>query len=263
MSESIKAMTFNIRGARKSDGVNAWERRADLNRRVIEHYAPDFIGFQEFQRENLRYYRSNLSGYEWVLGPIYENRKPHAFNAIFYRPQSLELLDHGGFWLSETPEEFSGSWNTAQIRSANWARFRTANGAEFIHLNTHLDHKSVSARRKGTQLIIRELDAMGEIPLVVTGDFNAEPGAPIHNAFAKAGFSDAHKVLGHPPTRTFHRFRGPEFSPKRKDREWRIDWVLLRGGWEAHSCDVCHDCEPPIFPSDHYPVMAELALPAQ
>lgn len=261
MPETLKIMTFNIRGARKSDGANAWDRRADLNRRVIEHYAPDLIGFQEFQRENLRFYERNLSGYDWVLGPRYENRKPHAFNAIFYRPESLELRDHGGFWLSETPGEFSLSWDTAQARSANWARFRLPNSAEFVHFNTHLDHKSVAARRKGARLIVRQLDAMGETPLVVTGDFNAEAGAPVYSIFAEAGFGDAHRLVGNPPARTFHRFRGPEFSPKRKDREWRIDWVLVRGGWEVRSCSIIPDAEPPIFPSDHYPVMAELIPP--
>jgi len=263
MPETLKIMTFNIRGARKSDGVNAWERRADLNARVIERYAPDVIGFQEFQRENLRFYRERLSGYEWVLGPHYENRRPHAFNAIYYRPESLELLDHGGFWLSESPEEFSGSWETKQIRSANWARFRLSDGSEFVHLNTHLDHVSVAARRRGTRLIIRELEAMGRTPLVVTGDFNAEPGAPVYEIFAEAGFGDAHVAAVNPPARTFHRFRGPKFTPKRKDREWRIDWILTRSGWDVRSCSVIHDAEPPVFPSDHYPVMAELSLPEQ
>jgi endonuclease/exonuclease/phosphatase family metal-dependent hydrolase len=262
----LLVMSFNIRGARRRDGENAWERRARLNARVILQYGPDLIGFQELQRENARFYEKHLPGYERVLGPRYENRKPHAFNAIYWNPQRLRLLGKHGFWLSETPEEFSRSWDTAQVRSANLLRFRPLpDGPDFVHLNTHLDHKSVPARRRGARLIVDRLNASwGSLPTLVTGDFNAEPVSPVHRAFADTGFADAHLILGNPPTRTFHRFRGEGFNPKRKDREWRIDWVLVRdgasAGWDTRYCGIVRDCEPPLYPSDHYPVLARLAL---
>lgn len=264
-SEELRVMSFNVRGARRSDGKNAWEKRAALNVEVIERWAPDLIGFQEFQRGNREVYERELSGYESRPGPRYENRKPHAFNAIFWNPERLELLDAGKFWLSETPEEFSGAWDTAQKRSANWVRFRLRpEGVEFVHLNTHLDHKSVPARQKGTKLIVEKLDAMGAIPQVVTGDFNAEPGNAVHETFTEAGFEDSHVLAGNPRTNTFHRFEGDDFTPKKANREGRMDWVMIRDGdggkWSVDSCYVIRDCDPPVFPSDHYPVAARLQL---
>ena len=86
--------------------------------------APDLIGFQEYQKGNRETYDKKLAGYEYVLGPRYENRKPHAYNAIYWNPKRLELVDSGGFWLSASPEEFSDTWGTHQKRSANWSRFR-------------------------------------------------------------------------------------------------------------------------------------------
>lgn len=262
-NEELRVMSFNVRGAGRRDGKNAWEKRAALNVEVIKRWSPDLIGFQEFQRGNQKTYEKELPGYESILGPKYENKKPHAFNAVFWDAERLELLDSGGFWLSETPDSFSGAWNTAQRRSANWLHFRLIpEGREFIHLNTHLDHKSTPARQKGTKLIIEKLDAMDGVSQIVTGDFNAEPGKLVYETFMEAGFEDAHVRAGNPRTRTFHRFRGEDFAPKKSDREWRMDWVMIRDGgrWDVASCDVIHDCDPPVFPSDHYPVNARLFL---
>lgn len=258
-------MTFNIRGSQRPDGANAWRHRAPLNVRTIRRYSPDLIGFQEFQNGNLRTYKRELSAYEHTLGPEYENHRPYAHNAIFWNPSRLELLDSGGFWLSETPEKRSRSWQTNQVRSANWARFRLVeNGVEFLHLNTHLDHRSGEARMQGSKLITGKLAEMGNEPVVLTGDFNCNPGSKSYQIYARAGFSDAHLACGNPPSNTFHRFRGTDFRPKVSGREARLDWVLFRDGakarWEARSCRVVRDAEQPLYPSDHYPVVAELFL---
>lgn len=263
----LQVMTFNVRGSYHRDGRNAWRHRADLNVRVIRRYAPDLIGFQEFQGGNRRFYEANLSNYERLPGPEYENHPPRSRNEIYWNPGRLALVDNGGFWLSETPEKFSRSWNTHQVRCANWARFRLArDGTEFVHLNAHLDHKSVEARRQAASLIVRRLEGLdGRLPVLITGDFNAEPAFAVHRIFSDAGFSDTHLVAGEPPTRTFHKFQGDDFVPRRPDREGRIDWILSRDGtpeirWACASYRVVRDAEPPIYPSDHYPVLADVKL---
>lgn len=261
-------MTFNVRGSQHADGDNEWPRRARLNVDCIRGCSPDLIGFQEFQKGNLETYDSELPGYERTLGPGYENRRPFAHNAIYWDPHRLDLLDEGGFWLSETPGKRSRSWDSSHVRSANWARFRLPSGAEFVHLNTHLDHKSGHARVEGSRLILRSLDELtgGSLPALVTGDFNCNPGSRTYGLYESTGFSDSHRRVDNAPENTFHRFLGRDFRPKRPGGEARLDWVLVRDGsgerWEARSCSVVRDEEPPVYPSDHYPVVAELALEA-
>lgn len=265
MADSFKLMSFNVRGSQHKDSENAWKRRAPLNVRTIEKHAPDLIGFQEHQVGNRRVHDAELSGYERISGPRYENRKPHSHNAIYWRPDRLEMVERGGFWLSETPGEYSRSWEARHVRSANWARFRLQSGAEFVHLNTHLDHISGRARQQGARLILSRLEEAGDgLPVVLTGDFNCDPGSMTYEIFADAGFADAHLAAGNGKTNTFHRFRGEDFRPKNREREMRIDWVLLRdapenGPWTVYSCDVVRDAEPPVYPSDHYPVVARLS----
>ncbi|WP_119069056.1 endonuclease/exonuclease/phosphatase family protein [Rubrobacter indicoceani] len=261
--EELRVMTFNIRGALHPDGKNAWNRRAALNVDVIRCWKPDLIGFQEFQRGNLKTYKEHLPEYEKALGPRYQNGRPHAFNAVFWSASRMELLDASGFWLSETPDEFSGSWETRQIRSANLLRFRLPENREFVFLNTHLDHRSIPARQNGSKLITEKLEPHRDTPAIITGDFNAEPGKPAHGIFSEAGFKDTHLLCGNPPTKTFHRFEGESFGREAK-RELRMDWILVRDGpdarWTAIASHIVRDCDPPVFPSDHYPVTTRLQL---
>ena len=262
---SLRVMTFNVRGARFDDGPNRWSARADLNVRTLRQQAPDLIGFQELNSENLDVYREQFSGYRHVPGPPYNNTPEKAmYPAILWNPQHLDLLDSGGFWLSQTPERHSGSWNTDCIRSATWARllWREA-GLTFIHLNTHLDHVSEWARVEGTKLIVQQLEptrAEG-LPTIVTGDFNCMPNSTAHQLFLDAGFYDTYAATGHTqPRYTWHAFQGSSFA--RPDLADRMDWILTRDSQrrlDLQACEIVEDAEPPLYPSDHYPVVADIA----
>lgn len=272
-------MSFNIRGfSCRGDGINSWENRAALNVATIKRYAPDLIGVQELQKESLTTYREKLPRYAHILGPGAGKGAPHEFNAIFYDPTRLEVLDSGGFWLSETPDRHSSAWRTRGVRSANWAKFESPSaGFSFLHLNTHLDHMSSLARAKGSELILRKTMELQEdgLPAVLTGDFNCLPGSFPYRGFAENGFEDTFLAVGNEDDKdanTFHAFRGLRYfllrcgdrvRHGRKPR--RIDWILLNAGrqrvrTEAHEILRDRDMQSAIYPSDHYPILATLAL---
>jgi endonuclease/exonuclease/phosphatase family metal-dependent hydrolase len=261
---AFRAMTFNVRGDRFADAANVWPARADLNVRTILRHAPDLVGFQELAQGNLDIYRERLPGYQHILGPGYGNREPFQYPTILYRPERLRLLDAGGFWLSETPEVHSAAWDTDCIRSAAWARFALPEGGDVLALNTHLDHISAWARLEGARLIASRLPALAAgAPVVVTGDFNCPPGSPPYQALADVGLADAYRALhGDAARPTFHGFQGPAIRPRpgTDDTNDRIDWVLVRG-LRALACEIIEDAEPPLYPSDHYPVLADLEIP--
>lgn len=266
----LRVLTFNIRGAyHRNDGVNAWPERAALNVRIMRQYAPDLIGFQELQVGNLDVYREELPAYHAFLGPRAEFHEPHQFNAIFWNPARLEPRASGGFWLSTTPERFSADWDTNCLRAAAWVRFRCrVSGAEFLHLNTHLDHISALARREGSALILRQLAALAapDLAAIVTADFNCNPAQPPYRLFQEGGFADTFLVAGQaerPEAATFHGFAGADYALPERENSGRIDWILTRdGAWRIHTsaCAIIRDAEPPRFPSDHYPVLARLAF---
>jgi endonuclease/exonuclease/phosphatase family metal-dependent hydrolase len=194
---SIRIMSFNVRGSfRDRLKAQAWRNRAALNVATIKRCAPDLIGLQECQRGNLKAYKKRLPRYARVRGPRYGNAVHPDSNAILYDPERLNLLDSGGFYLSETPEKRSKSWGARVVRSANWALFGVLGTTlSLLHLNTHLDHESGLARREGSKLIIERVTELSnlreDVPaIVVTGDFNSRPGSPTYESFSEAAFVD-------------------------------------------------------------------------
>ncbi|MBZ0301447.1 MAG: endonuclease/exonuclease/phosphatase family protein [Anaerolineae bacterium] len=290
---SFKMMTFNIKGAFFHDGANDWAYRVPLNLALIRRCAPDLIGFQEVQTRNLETYRQELTEYAYALGPetARENSTGHGyFNAIYWNPARFELLAQGSFFLSRTPEVYSRDWGTSEVRGVNWVRLRDRDsGQGFLHLNSHFPHDAEDARQQSVGVIAQQLaDWRGDVPALLTADFNARardavavtledlpddlrawaargsipPAGVVHALLRQQGFRDAFDETGHrdaPPINTYHHFLGQTFPPL----GYRIDWILLLDGaqrWQARSCDILTDAEPPLYPSDHYPVLAEVAL---
>jgi endonuclease/exonuclease/phosphatase family metal-dependent hydrolase len=269
-------MSFNVRGSfHDTAKKNAWRNRADLNVATIARYAPTVIGLQESQRGNLAAYRRYLPRYTHIPGPKYGNIIPHDFNTILYDPERLEPLDTGGFWLSDSPERHSRSWDTRVARSATWALFRmSGTDLSILHLNTHLDHVSVLARQEGSKLIVGKTadisDRTGENPAVIlTGDFNARPGSRVYKNFTESGFLDTYLSVGNEDgeaSNTFHAFQGRLYqdpNPARKPR--RIDWILLKdleGRLRIGSHTIIHDADEDsgLFPSDHFPIIADFGF---
>jgi endonuclease/exonuclease/phosphatase family metal-dependent hydrolase len=272
-------MSFNVRGSfRDATKKNAWRNRASLNVATIERYAPDAIGLQESQRGNLATYRRRLPRYAHIRGPKYGNAFPYDSNAILYDPDKLRPLATGGFWLSETPERHSKSWGTRVARSATWALFVMA-GTDFsiIHLNTHLDHVSAPARMESSNLIVEKISELsartGANPTVIlTGDFNARPGSRIHKNLTGSGFVDTYLAVGNEDdegANTFHAFEGTRHHDKHPARSpRRLDWILLKDPEERlriESHRIIHDADEDsgLYPSDHFPIVADFGLRAK
>jgi endonuclease/exonuclease/phosphatase family metal-dependent hydrolase len=269
----LRIMSFNVRGSfRDHDTPHAWAERAGLNVETIRRRAPDVIGFQELQSGNVETYRERLPQYDHVPGPEYGNAAHPSLNAIFFDAERLRLLDSGGFWLSTTPERYSSSWASRAVRSANWAYFESANSKlSFLHLNTHLDHVSKQARVEGGRLILREIAELlrryGEnTPVLVTGDFNCRPWTPTYRGFVENGFVDTYLAAGNEDggdAHTFHAFKGARYRDARPGLgPRRIDWILLkvpRLRLRPVSHSIVQDHAGEKYPSDHYPVLADLA----
>jgi endonuclease/exonuclease/phosphatase family metal-dependent hydrolase len=250
-------MTFNIRGMGRDDGENQWRFRSDLNVETIQKYNPDLIGFQEVEAGNLDTYMVRLRDYEFVLGPRTGSHTGYCYSPISWQYNRLVSILNGGFWLSEDPTKPAFSWGTACYRSMAWTRFRIAeNGTEFIHVNTHLDHVSEKARVEGMRLILKQL-AEQQSPddtILVTGDFNCTPSSEVYGFMREQGFTDTFLAAGNKDDETANTFHG--FG--RSTTVERIDWIMLRDPskkFQVRSSEIIRDARPPLYPSDHYPVM--------
>jgi endonuclease/exonuclease/phosphatase family metal-dependent hydrolase len=278
---AFNVMTFNLRGSMfEIDGDNYWPHRADLNLRVIRQANPDLIGFQEYQSGNQASYDTGLTDYAYEQGPVtIDDSEFGMYNPIYWRRDRFHRRDGGAFYLSPTPDTWSYGWDTSLVRAATWVRLHdTTTHQDLIALNVHLDHLGEQARVEGARLVVRRLQALRDgLPVVITGDFNsrvwaiedaggvfppgleeeATPAGTVHQVFTHAGYQDTFLAVGHtdsPASNTFHNFQGIAYPAIGQ----RIDWVLV-DGFTPTDCTIIRTGEPPVFPSDHYPVMATLA----
>ena len=260
----LRVMSFNLRLDTPADGENAWPHRRDWVAGLIRFHAPDAIGVQEALAHMLTDLDARLPGFDRVGVGRADGRDGGEFSAILYRADRLDLLDSGTFWLSPTPElPGSRGWDAAIERVATWARFRDRRtGCRLLHLNTHFDHIGEQARQESARLIRRRLDSLaGELPVVVTGDLNAEPQSAPYRIFTRDTIAGA---IG-PLRDAFSASRGGHYGPtsswtafKAIEPGRRIDYVLVSPDLPVLQHAILPDSWDGRFPSDHLPVVAVL-----
>ena len=177
----LNVMTFNMRYDNPHDSANNWQFRRDRVARVIESQSIDIFGAQELLINQLNDLKGLLPGYAEVGVGRDDGAEAGEFNPVFYRADRFELLDWGTFWLSETPEQAgSKGWDGACNRLATWTVLRDCDGRELFFINTHLDHVGETARREGVSLLLERIARLSAgRPVVLTGDFNAEPESAV------------------------------------------------------------------------------------
>lgn len=255
----LRVMTFNVRLPAAQDGANDWEHRRDLLVETIARTRPDVIGTQELYKRQGDYVIAHLPVYAWV-GTDRRGGRSDEHMGVFYRRDRLNLVDFGNFWLSETPAvPGSISWGNLYPRMVTWALFEAkADGRRFYFYNTHFPYREEDgvARLKAAQRILDRIVALpADLPVILAGDFNTTPDSAVHALLGKTlkdARAAAPSIAG--PEATFHNFTG------KPDR--RIDWILLRGLQPVRVRTVT-DHRDSHYPSDHFPVIAELIWPTE
>lgn len=258
---ALRLMSFNLRRDVARDGAHRWEARKDAVAEIVLARRPHVVGTQEGLRSQLEDLDARLPGYARV-GRDRRGDGSDEHCAIFYETARLELLASGDFWLSDRPDRpGSATWGNELPRMATWARFadRADPGAPaFTVANTHLDHRSPRARRRSAALLAERVPGA-----ILIGDFNAVPGGAVHRDLTGHGWTDAHLASGRTPSGarwkraaaddpTFHGFTGRATH--------RFDWVLAPRRMRVLSHAVVRDRPQGRYPSDHWPVMADVDL---
>jgi exonuclease III len=87
-----------------------------------------------------------------------------------------------------------------------------------------------------------------------------------YGIFKDGGFLDSYAITANTNggrKNTFHGFEGEKFVTIEESASWRIDWVMVSNptqSLQVKSCQTIRTAAPPIYPSDHYPVIADLEM---
>lgn len=240
---TFSVMSFNLRFGLADDGENSWVNRQHAFPELFKKITPDFIGVQEannFQSS----FMDRLLPFHSFTGMYQNAPKSWQDNQIFYH-KNWKCLHSKRYFLSETPGIES------KLPESKWPRqciigLFEKNQTKLIHVNTHFDFKE-NIQQKSTELVLSFLSDFPEnIPVVITGDFNASPKSASHNIFLENDYQD---VFEDNHSYTHHGFTG-------KQSGGHIDWILYKGDITPSSSEIISEQFTGIYPSDHFPVVA-------
>ena len=276
----IRVMSFNIwdTGEPQPWEENpraAWSKRAPLIVQTIHRYNPTLIGFQEFSRHHWETLRDQLPEYAVCI----DSKGGEIGNMIFYRPDRFDLLDSGVFWLTHTPAEATPDWGLDYPLSVHWGLFKELeSGWPVLLMNTQYedgwDPNQIQMREEGSRIFLEQIERITrttpDVPVILSGDFNCNVWDEPYRFFLEHGFVDTYRTAGHGDslyTSSYHGYVGEAYSGLEWGDEqcWRVDWILSRDGaqrLQTVASTIPHDGQPPIYPSDHWPVITDLLMVA-
>lgn len=248
---ALVVMSYNVRNSSADDGDNAWELRKSATPAMIAAVKPDIFGVQEALPDQEAYILETCPRYK-CYGIGRNDGVEGERMDVFYNTSRLEMEEHGTWWLSETPDVPSTGWDAKYPRTATWALMKDKkDGSRFYFVNTHLDHKGAAARRNGLALVVDKTGEMNpDIPLILVGDFNVEPGDSCLMDIDKVMLSARKVAKRSVDTPSFNGWKEPHKT---------IDYIYFKGFKGADYFRVVtesFDGKP--FISDHYPIVAKL-----
>jgi len=257
--EPLEVMTFNIRYENPADGMFSWDSRKEMVYWLIEKYHPDIMGLQEALKSQMDNLEASLSEYSWYGAGRDDGNEKGEYVPVFYKKDRFIANDHGNFWLSDKPS-MPGSigWDAACTRMVSWIKLEDiASGQAYYVFNTHFDHVGEEARRQSALILLDSITHIaGDSPVIITGDFNCEPGSSPLLALEEL-YEDAMEKAekrDEGPGTTYVGFPGDLFLGK------IIDHIFVSHHFRVAEHEIITDNTNGFFPSDHLPVRVRLEL---
>lgn len=257
---SLSVMTFNMRYDNPEDGQNNWRFRRERIAGVIKAQEIDVLGTQELLSNQFNDLSGLLTGYQGVGVGRLDGAESGEYCAVFFRKDRFTLLDSGTFWLSETPEVVGSlGWDGACERIATWVVLRDRDGRELFFIDTHLDHVGQVARDEGVSLLMKRIETLsGGRPVILTGDFNSEPGSSVVAHVQKDGVLRDATAIAQQRSGTDWSFS--DFGQIPEAERPLLDYIFVSGDIEALRYEVLPDTFDGGYVSDHAPVMAVVKI---
>jgi len=259
-AQQMKVATYNIRYNTPKDTGNLWTQRAPVVAALIRYHDFDIFGTQEAYKVQLDDIINALPQYSRYGVGRNDGIDQGEHSAIFFKKDVFRLLNKGDFWLSQTPGKPSLGWDaTCCHRICSWVYLQhKKSNKKFYVFNAHYDHQGVQARKESSKLMLQKIKLIArDEPVIFTGDLNgshtSEPYLTIANSEI---LKDTYKQVKYPyANNASHNGFG-----SMKDRKDIIDHIFTTRHFITSKWGLLTDTYHGKFPSDHFPVVADITL---
>lgn len=261
-AQTYRVATYNMRYANRTDSAqgDGWQQRYPVITNLIKFYDFDILGTQECLYPQLEDLSKELPDYERYGIGRDDGKNAGEHSAIFFKKDKFTMLEHGDFWLSETPGKPSLGWDaTCCNRICSWVKLQDrTSGKTFYVFNTHYDYQKDLARNESSKLVLKKINEIaGNGPVMFMGDLNGSNDTEWYKAIANSGIlRDTYKEAARPYANngTFNDFG------KNLGSNDIIDHIFVSKQFKVEKWGVLTDSYHGRYPSDHFPVMTVVKL---
>jgi len=253
-------MTFNLRCDFPLDFNNRWNSRKNMIYHIMRNYKCDVIGTQEVKDNMHKDLKDNVMEYN-IIGKPRGKKVSSERNNILISKEHI-IHDYKTFWLSENPNKIgSRKWYSLFPRICTTAIVEIDNAKVRI-CNSHLDNFIPKAKEYGLKKIMEVIDEeqkKEKLPIILMGDFNVTPDSKLINDFAKGKFSKQKLVAVQEINKNLYN-EATRHSFNRKQQGVHIDYIFVSEEIEVVNAEIIKYNINGKYPSDHYPLMADIKM---
>lgn len=236
--------------------------------KMLAYTDPDVFGLNECDDRQRKDIEDAFPGYA-AMGVCTDGTTSgylNASNPIFYKTTVFECESWGTFWLSDTPDAASYTWEPLsggpleQRRNCTWAKLlHRRTGTPILFAVTHLANGEAGARSRelSIPLLLSKLQEMApDTPVILGGDFNSSLGESFVKPLREWMDEARNACLEADKGMTYNGFSVPSGSSI-------LDHIFYRkllGDIFTIDRNPYADIQ---YISDHYPVWAALRIPEE
>jgi endonuclease/exonuclease/phosphatase family metal-dependent hydrolase len=245
----------NDNNSEDSTHGNGWKQRFPVISEMIKFHDFDIFGTQELLYHQIQDLHSLLPGYAFYGIGRDDGKQAGEFSEIFFKKDKFQMLAHGDFWLSQTPEKPSLGWDaTCCNRICSWVLLQDKQSKKkFYVFNTHYDYQKDLARNESSKLILQKIKMIaGDQPVILMGDLNGGNDSEWYKAIANSDtLKDTYKLAKNPYANngSFN-----AFGRAIKSNEI-IDHIFVSKQFKVEKWGILTDTYHGRYPSDHFPVL--------
>lgn len=256
----MKIVSFNLHGAQVDRDGHGLSQRINRLKEILVPKKADIYFFQECIKDMFNAmrdtFKENYIVYNSYMGDFMDT-------TVLWNKEKYTCIKTGYFWLSDTPEEYSRSWDNFYRYCCYVSLKEKATGKCFTCVSVHVGLRE-ETQQNSVKAICDYATKITEFPTIIAGTFNAKPDSNAYNTMCEK-YVDVNSVTAKDYSVTYHKFE-PELWA-----DDHVDYCFVSKDIKPVSYRIINDRYPQIkgkypvkykhrYPSDHYGIECEIEV---